>query len=82
MSKKWSNISASGIKTISQCGLEISKDGTFIVVRDFSVKIREELTDEEMRKWADDKFINYINLKNQDSGKFFRKNADPLMDAA
>lgn len=48
----WSNLISTVNTMLAACKLELSKDAVLIVVRDWSKTLREQLTEEEMAKYA------------------------------
>ncbi len=48
---------------LGQTSIQINRDGVFVVVRDSSKKIREELTEQELLKWASNGFLDHLQKK-------------------
>jgi len=79
--KKWVNLNIGGSKPLSQGPLEVSRDSTLIIVRDNSIRIREDLTEDEIKKWADTKYIQNMKVKAGNTTDM-KKKADALFEAA
>lgn len=45
---------------LGQSTLEINRDSAYIMVKDSSKKVREELTDEEMKKYSSASLLNHL----------------------
>ena len=60
--RRWNSLKNQS-QWIGQSTLEINRDGVFVVVRDFRKKVREELTEEEVLKWASNSFLDHLQKK-------------------
>jgi len=43
--------------------LEVNRDSVYIVVKDNEIKLREELTAEEIQKYASNQYLDHIAKK-------------------
>ena len=43
--------------------LELNKDGVYIIVRNWAKKMKEDLNEEELRKWGTPLLIEHLNKK-------------------
>ena len=59
----WSNLISTVNTMLAASKLELSRDATIIVVRDWSKTLREELTEEEMAKYANQTFKDHLSRK-------------------
>jgi len=50
--KGWSNLITTVNNPLSTSKLELTRDSTLVVIRDWSKKLREELTEEETKKYT------------------------------
>jgi len=62
--------------------LEINRDGVFIVVRDYRKKIREELTEEELMKYASNSFMDHLHKKKIKLAGFENRSKDAIFIAS
>jgi hypothetical protein len=62
--RKWNRLKTQAT-WIGQSTLEINRDSVYVIVKDCSKVLREELTEEEMRKYASREYINHIAKKSQ-----------------
>ena len=81
--RSWSNLIATANKPLSEGKLELSRDATLIVVRDWSKALREQITEEELAKYANNSFKEHLKRKfstnaNMTVGK---KGYDGLLEA-
>ena len=75
-------MSISAAKNLAQGPLEITRESTVIIVRDNSIRIREQLNEEELAKWADSKFITHLKMKASADTSGLSKKHDALFEAA
>lgn len=59
----WQSLTRSTNAPIAQGKLELTKDGSIIIVRDHSKPIRETLTEEEIKKYTNSTFVDHIKRK-------------------
>ena len=64
--------------------LELTRDSTLVVIRDWSKKLREELTEEETKKYTNQAYRDHLNLKKKNLANMSGKSNkyDGLLDAA
>ena len=67
--RSWSHLISTPNKPLSESKLELSRDAILIVVRDWSKVLREQLTEEELAKYANNSYKEHLNRK-------FNTNAD------
>lgn len=60
--RRWNSLKNQS-QWIGQSTLEINRDEVFVVVRDHRKKVREELTEEEVLKWASNSFLDHLQKK-------------------
>ena len=61
--RSWNSLISTVNSVIATGKMELTKDSTVIIVRDWSKKLREELTEEEMAKYANTAFKSHIDRK-------------------
>jgi len=59
----------------------LTRDGILIVVKDNAQQLREELTDEELRNFTDQKYLDHLARKKLGVGVGTHKNHDALLTA-
>ncbi len=59
----WSNLISTVNNPLATSRLELTKDSALIVIKDNSKTVREDLTDEEMKKYANTAFKEHLRLK-------------------
>ena len=60
--RKWSKPKTQST-WIGQSVLEINRDGAYVVVKDNEIKLREDLTEEELKKYGSSAFIDHIEKR-------------------
>ena len=60
--RRWNSLKNQS-QWICQSTLEINRDSILIIVRDNSIKVREELTTEELLKYATNNFMEHLQKK-------------------
>ena len=78
--RKWSCLKSQHI-WLGQSTLEVNRDSIYIIVKDSSKKLREELTDEELMLYASGEFLEHIARKQNRDGINFSKR-DILFETA
>ena len=74
--KRW-NLLKSQMTWIGQSTLEVNRDGVYIIVKDQRKQVREDLTDEELSKYASSALMDHLAKKRSRAiGDFEHK--DPL----
>lgn len=66
--KNWSNLIVTANNPLASSKLDLKRDATLIVVRDWSIELREQLETDEMSRYANQAFVDHVNKK-------FNKNA-------
>ena len=61
--KKWSNLIVTANNPLASSKLDLRRDATLIVVRDWSLEMREQLEKEEMSRYANQAFVDHVNKK-------------------
>ena len=61
--KGWSNAVTTVNTMLAASKLELSKDAVLVIVRDWSKTLREQLTEEEMAKYANQSYRDHVNRK-------------------
>ena len=82
--KKWSNLIVTANNPLASSKLDLRRDATLIVVRDWSLEMREQLEKEEISRYANQAYVDHINKKFNTNAKvdFQHRNHDALMSAA
>jgi hypothetical protein len=61
---------------LGQSTIEINRDSVYVIVKDSSKKLREELTDEELMLYGSNEFLDHIARKqNKDISQFSKRDA-------
>ena len=77
--RKWSCLKNQA-SWLGQSTIEINRDSVYIVVKDSSKKLREELTDEELMLYGTPDFLDHIARKNNKDVDMSKR--DALFEAA
>lgn len=77
----WFNLIQAPNVEVRQSKLELTRDSILIIVRDNSKNVREDLTPEEQKMYANSVFIDHVNRKKTDV-KVTHKNNDELFASA
>lgn len=77
--KKW-NLLKNQMAWIGQSSLEINRDSVYIIVKDTSKKVKEDLTDEQIKKWGGNGYLDWMRKK-EARAKGFNNNKDELFIA-
>ena len=82
--KGWSNLITTVNNPLATSKLELTRDSTLVVIRDWSKKLREELTEEETAKYTNQAYRDHLNLKKKNLANMSGKSSkyDGLLDAA
>lgn len=48
---------------IGQSTLEVNRDSAYVIVKDNDIKVRDQLTDEEIKKYASSAYLDHIAKK-------------------
>lgn len=60
--KPWRKLKVQGV-WVGMSSLEINRDSVYIIVRDWSKKMKEELTSEELAKWGTPLLLEHLKKK-------------------
>lgn len=61
--KRWNKLKQQ-MTWIGQSTLEVNRDSVYVIVKDNSIKVREQLTDEEVKKYGTSAFMDHLAKKN------------------
>lgn len=64
--RAWFNLIQTANVEIAKSKLELTRDSIMVIVRDNSKSVREDLTPEELKLYANSVFIDHVNRKKQD----------------
>lgn len=80
----WSNMISTVNTMLAASKLELTRDSAFIVVRDWSKTLREQLSEEELAKYANQSFRDHVNRKYGQNKNMTvqKKDYDGLLEAA
>ena len=67
---------------ISQSKFELSRDAVMVLIKDRSKTLREDLTEEELEKYADSAYRGHIKSKKEEKSGTQSKNYDSLYEAS
>ncbi|CDW83714.1 ubiquitin carboxyl-terminal hydrolase family protein [Stylonychia lemnae] len=77
--KKWNRLMHQTV-WLGQSTLEINRDSVYIIVKDNEIKIRDNLTEEEVKKYATNQYLDHIAKKHSKEVDF--QHRDALFDAS
>ena len=64
MLRRWNKLKSQST-WLGQSSIEINRDSVYVVVKDSDKRVREELTETELRQYASQAFIDHIAKKQQ-----------------
>lgn len=79
--KKWNRLMHQNV-WLGQSTLEVSRDAVYIVVKDNQIPLREQLTEEEIKKYASQQFLDHIAKKHSREGGIELQHRDALFVAS
>jgi len=79
--RSWSNLITTHNTVLASSKLELTKDALLIVVRDWSKTLREQLNEEELRKYTNSTFVDHIKRKSSSTAQVQHKRYDGLLEA-
>lgn len=65
---------------IGHSSLEVNKDGVYIIAKNSAIPLREQLTEEELKMWGSNLYLNHMEKKLVSKGAF-KANHDELFIA-
>ena len=60
--KRWNRLLNQNV-WLGQSTLEVNRDAVYVIVKDNEIKLREELTEEEIKKYASNQYLDHIAKK-------------------
>ena len=72
--KRWNKLKQQ-MTWIGQSTLEVNRDAVYIIVKDNSKRVRETLTEEELRRYASPAYLDHMTRKNSREIGFQHKDA-------
>lgn len=78
----WSSLIRTNNMPIAQSKLELSRDAAVVIVKDHSKVLREELSEDELKRYTNSAFVDHVKRKLQSNMTPQHKNYDALLDAA
>lgn len=69
VTRGWNALNSSQNPLIADSKLSLKEDAAWILVRDWSKPLREELTEEEAKKYANSAYLDHLKLKASNAAK-------------